>query len=187
MSPNSASGWLRLGRFLQSLQNKRHSPTASDSCRTSEFNLHSVTCRESSATPQPVTTLTRKEASRTSNRQRVTERSRVPNVHFRNRAYFTPPKPIVYSKSFKIHFEVLHQASVKKINPPLLLLYTNQKSNFLNILKKEGNSFSSLYAYCRPGSIPGSVSLFTSLQRPDRLCRPPTLLSNGYRELFVRG
>jgi hypothetical protein len=36
-------------------------------------------------------------------------------------------------------------------------------------------------------SIPAEVRFFSSPQRPDRLWGQPSLLSNGYRELFRRG
>jgi hypothetical protein len=35
-----------------------------------------------------------------------------------------------------------------------------------------------------PGSSPGSERFFSSLQHPERLWDPPSLLSNGYRGLF---
>jgi hypothetical protein len=38
-----------------------------------------------------------------------------------------------------------------------------------------------------PGLIPGSARFFFSLQRPDRLWGPPSLLSNGYQGLLLRG
>jgi hypothetical protein len=37
------------------------------------------------------------------------------------------------------------------------------------------------------GSIPGSARFFSSLQHPDRLWGPLSLLSNGYQGLFPRG
>jgi hypothetical protein len=37
-----------------------------------------------------------------------------------------------------------------------------------------------------PGSIPGTRRFFSFPQRPDQLWDPPSLLSNGYRELFLQ-
>jgi hypothetical protein len=39
------------------------------------------------------------------------------------------------------------------------------------------------YGLDGPHSIPGSARFFSSLQRPDRLWGPPSLLSNGYRAI----
>jgi hypothetical protein len=35
--------------------------------------------------------------------------------------------------------------------------------------------------------VPAGAKIFSSPQRPDRLWGPPSLLSNGYRELLHRG
>jgi hypothetical protein len=70
--------------------------------------------------------------------------------------------------------------------------YLSRKGEFIHVLNYVGVGIAQVsitmgYGLDGPGSIPGSVRFLSSPQRPDRLWGPPSLLSNGYRQLLPRG
>jgi hypothetical protein len=165
-------GWVFLNPCSSS-DNRQQPQTAAE--QQSEFNLISVTCRESSATPTARYHANKK--GRIIHLSPQTCNGQI--VHFRNQAYFTPCALKIYSKLLKIQnsWTSSTEVHISSDHSAIGLPYTNLKWNHLNTFQKEKQA-----SWC-PGLISSSAIFLFSPQRSRR----PTLLSNGYRELFARG
>jgi hypothetical protein len=66
----------------------------------------------------------------------------------------------------------------------------NKNNNNKNINSDRAVSIATGYGLDDRGvgvRVPVGSRIFTPPARPDRLCGPPSLLSNGYRGIFLRG